>query len=30
MIIYKEASPEDQEKFKAMWQEAGLGEIPPT
>src|SRR5205807_6642711 len=29
-IFYKKASSEDQEKLKAMWQEAGLGEIPQT
>jgi tetratricopeptide (TPR) repeat protein len=28
MIVYKQAAPQDQEKLKAMWQEAGLGELP--
>lgn len=30
VITYKHASPNDQEKLKAMWQEAGLGDFPKT
>jgi tetratricopeptide (TPR) repeat protein len=29
MITYSKAAPEDREKLKAMWQEAGLGKFPP-
>jgi tetratricopeptide (TPR) repeat protein len=27
-LFYKQASPQDQDKLKAMWQAAGLGELP--
>ena len=28
MVTYGEASPHEQQKLKALWQEAGLGELP--
>jgi hypothetical protein len=29
MIFFAKATPNDQKKLKAIWQQAGLGEFPP-
>ena len=30
LIAYQQASPEEKEKLKAIWSEAGLGPFPET